>query len=124
MNTESISPRIRKRRANANFILVGVWAAVAGMLATVPIAIRQRDWKVSVIPAFFAFVCAFAAESAETQAKITVLKASQYITAGVASADFAETKEMTAVFETLKYTSSGVLAATLVKQNKEKAQQS
>lgn len=95
--TSDLSATVKERRANANYVMVGAWAAVFSMFATIPISIRQRDWKVFFIPAIFSFILVLAGEGVETQESKTLMKL-------------------------LQYTSTGVVAAALVKQNKEEAQ--
>lgn len=38
------------RRANANLIAAGALTVFAGIFTTIPISIRQRDWKIWALP--------------------------------------------------------------------------
>jgi hypothetical protein len=49
-----------ERRANANIASATAWIGLGGIFATVPMSIRQRDWKVWALPFATAFVIAFA----------------------------------------------------------------
>ena len=93
----NLPAQVKERRANANPALVGAWAAVFSMFATVPISIRQRDWKVCIIPLIFMGTCLLAAVAVETNEEKVLMKV-------------------------LAYSTSGVAAAALVKQNKDEAQ--
>ena len=49
-----------QRRANANIAAATAWIVLGGLFATVPMSIRQRDWKVWVLPFATAFFIGFA----------------------------------------------------------------
>lgn len=44
-----------QRRANANLATAAVLTTLCGLFASVPISIRQRDWKVWALPFLAAF---------------------------------------------------------------------
>ena len=51
-----------ERRANANIAAATAWVGLGGLLASVPMSIRQRDWKIWVLPfasAFFIFTAGY-----------------------------------------------------------------
>lgn len=51
-----------ERRANANIAAATAWAGLFGLFATVPMSIRQRDWKIWALPfasAFFVFIAGY-----------------------------------------------------------------
>ena len=51
-----------ERRANANIASATALAGLFGLLATVPMSIRQRDWKIWALPfasAFFLFIAGY-----------------------------------------------------------------
>ena len=49
-----------ERRANANIAAATAWVGLGGLLASVPMSIRQRDWKIWALPFASAF-CVFLA---------------------------------------------------------------
>lgn len=49
-----------ERRAHANIAAATAWAGLGGLIATVPMSIRQRDWKIWALPFASAF-CVFIA---------------------------------------------------------------
>ena len=54
-----------ERRANANIAAAAAWIVLGGIFATVPMSIRQRDWKVWALPFATAFFVAFAGYDSE-----------------------------------------------------------
>lgn len=58
-----------ERRANANIAAATAWIVLGGIFATVPMSIRQRDWKVWALPfatAFFIGVAGYDANQDKT----------------------------------------------------------
>ena len=49
-----------ERRAHANLAAATAWIMLGGLLATVPMSIRQRDWKIWALPFATAFFIAIA----------------------------------------------------------------
>ena len=48
---KTLTPSALKLRSDANPVAAGILAGLFGMLASVPISIRQKDWKVWALPA-------------------------------------------------------------------------
>ena len=48
-----------QRRANANITSATAWTFIGGLFATVPISIRQRDWKIWALPFVAGMAMAF-----------------------------------------------------------------
>ena len=86
MNTESIPQIVKKRRANANPIMVGLLAGMFGVFATGPIAYRQRDWKIVTIPTIFSFILVLSVYGDGTTERTYFQKSLQWICSGVAAA--------------------------------------
>ena len=85
-----------QRRANANLAAATAWIGLFGIFSTVPISIRQRDWKVWALPFATAFFIAFAGYDSE-QDKIP------------------------GGYKLIAWTSQAGLAAWFMKQNKDEA---
>ena len=71
-----------KRRAEANVGVAGVLAGFFALFATVPISIRQRDWKVWVLPFVAALTIFFICEGKETEGEKAVYKFGGWATQG------------------------------------------
>ena len=88
---------ITQRRANACVTNVAIQAALFSCFATVPISIRQRDWRVLVFPFIASFVFAFTGEM------------------------MADTKGQKWIYKSLGWGAAGTVAGCLVHKNKEDA---
>jgi len=52
---KALNKLVIERRANANIASATAWVGLAGLFASVPMSIRQRDWKIWALP--FASAC-------------------------------------------------------------------
>ena len=86
-----------KRRADAKIGYAATLAAFFALFATIPISIRQRDWKLWVLPLAACLTIMFIGTSKETESEQTVYK-------------FAG------------WAAQGALCGVLLAQNKEEAQ--
>lgn len=72
-----------KRRAEANVGAAGVLAGLFACFATVPISIRQRDWKLWVLPFVAGFTILLIGAGKETKGEQAVYKLGGWATQGV-----------------------------------------
>jgi hypothetical protein len=84
------------RRANANLVATGALTVFGGVLTTIPISIRQRDWKVWTLPFLAAFTFGFSSAGTES-------------------------KDLGKSLKVLGWISQAAIATALMKQNKDNA---
>ena len=72
-----------KRRAEANVGVAGVLAGLFACFATVPISVRQRDWKLWVLPFVAGVTILLIGTSKETEGEQAVYKLGGWATQGV-----------------------------------------
>ena len=85
-----------ERRANANIAAAAAWIVLGGIFATVPMSIRQRDWKVWALPFATAFFIGFAGYDSEQD-------------------------KLPGGYKLVSWASQAGLAAWFIKQNKDEA---
>tara|TARA_B100001094_G_C18056495_1_gene732753 strand:- start:282 stop:611 length:330 start_codon:yes stop_codon:yes gene_type:complete len=71
-----------KRRAEASIGVAGVLAGLFACFATVPISIRQRDWKVWVLPFAAGLTVIFTGTGKETEGEQAIYKLAGWATQG------------------------------------------
>lgn len=72
---EELNTLALHRRANANLIAAGALTVFAGIFTTIPISIRQRDWKIWALPFIVAFglgVTSIGFENKDSEKALTV----------------------------------------------------
>ena len=72
-----------KRRAEANVGVAGVLAGLFACFATVPISVRQRDWKLWVLPFVAGVTIILMGTGKETEGEKAVYKLGGWATQGV-----------------------------------------
>lgn len=95
---KNLSPLALERRRNAKITNVAFLAAFFGLFTTVPVSIRQKDWRLWCFPFFAALTVMLCGTVQETETERTIW---QLVACGT----------------------QGGLCALLVKQNKEEALQ-
>jgi len=82
------------RRANTNLIAAGALTMFGGLLTTIPISIRQRDWKIWALPFMAVFVIGFAGADTESKDLGKTLKIIGWLTqTAVATAFMKQNKD-------------------------------
>lgn len=94
--TAQVDSIVLKRRAEAKIGVAGVLAGLFACFATVPISVRQRDWKIWVLP---------------LAAGATII--------GIGT--FQESAGEKAIYKLGGYATQGVLCGVLLAKNKEEA---
>ena len=72
-----------KRRAEANVGVAGVLAGLFACFATVPISVRQRDWKLWVLPFVAGMTIIWIGTGKESEGEQAVYKLGGWATQGV-----------------------------------------
>ena len=70
--TAQVDSIVLKRRAEAKIGVAGVLAGLFACFATVPISVRQRDWKVWVLPFLAGFTLILIGTGKETEGEQAV----------------------------------------------------
>jgi len=96
MEISKLEQPIVDRRANANAVTAGFLVGFCGLFASVPISVRQKDWRVWALP--FAAACSL-------------------ITLGALSENSTEK----AVWNLMGWGAQGALAGVFIAENKKQA---